>query len=327
MLSNIALIISITLMYSTPLIYAALGGVISERSGVVNIGLEGMMTIGAFAGAATGAITGNPWLAFIVAGLAGGIFGLLHAIASVTFHANHVVSGIAINFLAPGLALFISRRIFNGATMTPLIPLENKMPLPLNSIFRTLNDRLQEPIGDLFARNSVVDLIFNQYATVYIAFILVFVLWFVLSKTKMGLRIRAVGEHPMASDTLGVNVYMVRYVCVMLSGVLAGLGGASLSLAIVSTFRATLVSGQGFIALAAVIFGKWRPQGALAACLLFGLATGLRIYLGGASVGLEVSQNILSMLPYIITLVVLVGFVGKSVAPSSLGLPYEKTDN
>ncbi|QUH25992.1 ABC transporter permease [Serpentinicella alkaliphila] len=324
MLNNIALIISITLMYSTPLIYAALGGVISEKSGVVNIGLEGMMTIGAFAGAATGALTGNPWLAFLVAGLSGGIFGLLHAIASVTFHANQVVSGIAINFLAPGLALFISRRIFNGATMTPLIPLENKMPLPFSNIFRSLHN--QGRFGNVFARNSIVDLIFNQYVTVYIAFILVAILWFLLYKTKFGLRIRAVGEHPKAADTLGVNVYGLRYFCVIASGVLAGLGGASLSLAIVSTFRATLVSGQGFIALAAVIFGKWKPQGALAACLLFGLATGLRIYLGGSAVGLDVSQNLLSMLPYVITLVVLVGFVGKAVAPASVGLPYEKSD-
>jgi len=325
MLSNIALIISITLMYATPLIYAALGGVISEKSGIVNIGLEGMMTIGAFAGAATGALTGNPWLAFIVAGLAGGLFGLLHAVASVTFHANQVVSGIAINFLAPGLALFISRRIFNGATMTPLIPLENKMPLPLNSIFQLLHLRLPKSVSPLFARNSVIDLIFNQYATVYIALALVGILWFLIYKTKLGLRIRAVGEHPKAADTLGVNVYKIRYLCVILSGALAGLGGASLSLAIVSTFRATLVSGQGFIALAAVIFGKWKPQGALAACLLFGLATGLRIFLGGT--GLNVSQNLLSMLPYIITLIVLVGFVGKVVAPAAVGLPYEKGDN
>lgn len=324
MLNNIALILSITLMYSTPLIYAALGGVISEKSGVVNIGLEGMMTIGAFAGAAAGAITGNPWFAFLVAGLAGGIFGLLHALASVTFHANQVVSGIAINFLAPGLSLFISRRIFSGATMTPLIPLENKIPLPFNRIFRALHE--QGRFGNLFARNSVIDLIFNQYATVYIAFVLVGVLWFVLYRTKLGLRIRAVGEHPKAADTLGVNVYSIRYLCVIMSGVLAGLGGASLSLAIVSTFRATLVSGQGFIALAAVIFGKWKPQGALGACLLFGLATGLRIYLGGSAVGLDVSQNLLSMLPYVITLVVLVGFVGKAVAPAAIGVPYEKSE-
>lgn len=326
MLSNFALIISITLLYSTPLIYAALGGVISERSGVVNIGLEGMMTMGAFAGAATGALTGNPWLAFVVAGLAGGLFGLLHAVASVTFHANQVISGIAINFLAPGLALFISRIIFNGATMTPLIPLENKMPSPFNAIFRFLNNRLPDSVNGLFARNSIIDLIFNQYATVYIAFILVGVIWFLLYKTKLGLRIRAVGEHPKAADTLGVNVYKIRYFCVIMSGVLAGLGGASLSLAIVSTFRATLVSGQGFIALAAVVFGKWKPQGALAACLLFGFATGLRIYLGGSAVGLDVSQNLLSMIPYLITLVVLVGFVGRAVAPAAVGLPYEKND-
>ncbi|MDR5658975.1 ABC transporter permease [Serpentinicella sp. ANB-PHB4] len=326
MINNIALIISITLMYSTPLIFAALGGVMSEKSGVINIGLEGMMTIGAFAGAAAGVLTGNPWAAFCIAGIAGGIFGLIHALASVTLYANQVVSGIAINFIGPGIALFLSRIIFEGATMTPLIPLENKMPRPFNNLFTLLNNRLPEPLNNFFARNSVMDLIFNQYITVYMAFVLVAIVWFVLYKTKTGLRIRAVGEHPKASDTLGVNVYKIRYFCVIISGVLAGFGGASLSLAIVSTFRATLVSGQGFIALAAVIFGKWKPQGALIACLIFGLATGLRIYLGGATVGLDISENLLSMLPYIITLIALVGFVGKSVAPGSLGIPYEKED-
>ncbi len=309
MIRDIALIIGITLMYATPLIYTALGGVISEVSGVVNIGLEGMMTIGAFTGAAVGVMTGNPWLAFLAAGLAGGLFGLIHAIASISFNANQVISGTAINFLAPGIALFVSKRIFDGASHTPPIDLNNKMPQLFSNVF---------PSG------GVLELIFKRYATEYLAFFLVFVMWYLLTKTQLGLRIRAVGEHPRAADTLGINVYKVRYFSVILSGILAGLGGASMSLAIVSNFRQTLVSGQGFIALAAMIFGKWKPVGAMWACLLFGLSTGIRLYLGGSSVGIQVSDNLLSMIPYVITLIVLMGFVGKASAPAANGEIYEK---
>lgn len=309
MLDSLGFIIGTTLMYSTPLIYAALGGVITENSGVTNIGLEGMMTIGALIGATVGFYSGNPWLGFLAAGLAGGVLALFHAIASVTFEADQVVSGIAINFLGPGLALFLSRLFFEGATMTKAIPLDSKMPRPLHGIF---------------PRNSFLDLVFNQYATVYMAFLLVFVLWYLLYRTKLGLRIRAVGEHPRAADTLGVNIYRIRYLCVILSGVFAGFGGASMSLAIVSNFRPTLVSGHGFIALAAMIFGKWKPQGAMWACLLFGVSNGLVVYLGRADAPFQISVQILSMLPYVLTLIVLMGFVGRASAPAAVGVPYEK---
>lgn len=308
MLSDIGFIIGTSLMYAAPLLYTALGGVVSENSGVVNIGLEGMMTIGAFIGATVGYYMGNPWLAFIAAGVAGGIFALLHAIASVTFHADQVVSGIAINFLGPGVALFMSRLLFNGSTMTKSLDFSAKMPRPLNGVFQ---------------QNSFLDIVFNQYATVYLAFVLVFVMWFTLYKTKLGLRIRAVGEHPASADTLGVSVVKIRYLSVILSGVFAGFGGAAMSIAVVSSFRPTLISGQGFIALAAVIFGKWKPQGAMWACLLFGAAQGLTVYLGKSG-GIEISSQLLAMLPYVLTLLVLVGFVGRSVAPAASGEPYEK---
>ena len=307
-LNNIALIIGTTLMYSTPLIYTSLGGVLSENSGVINIGLEGMMVIGAFAGAAIGYFVGDPWIAFIGAGIAGGLFGLLHAFACVTFSANQVVSGIAINFLGAGIALFLSRMLFEGATMTKSIALDNKMPRPLNGVFP---DR------------SFLNIIFdNQYATVYLAFLMVLLIWFFMYKTKYGLRLRSVGEHPTAADTLGINVMRIRYFAVIMSGVFAGFGGAAMSLAIVSNFRPTLVSGHGFIALAAMIFGKWKPQGALLACLLFGGAQGLAVFLG--QFDLEISTQLISMLPYVITIVVLIGFVGKSAAPSADGIPYDK---
>ena len=304
-LNEVGFIIGISLMYASPLIYTALGGVVSENSGVINIGLEGMMTMGAFVGATVGYFTGNPWIAFLAAGLASGLLALIHGIASITFGADQIVSGIAINFLGPGISLFLSRLFFNGATMTK--PIANKISRPLNGIF---------------TRNSFLDLVFNQYLTVYLAFVLVIVIWFMLYKTKFGLRIRSVGEHPKAADTLGVNVYRVRYLAVILSGVLAGFGGASMSLAVVSSFRPTLISGQGFIALAAMIFGKWKPQGAMVSCLLFGAAQGFVIYLGGTSV--QISSQILAMVPYILTLLVLVFFVGRSTGPTANGDPYIK---
>ncbi|GBF11307.1 ABC transporter permease [Tepidibacillus infernus] len=307
MLDSLAFIIGTTLMYATPLIYTALGGVISENSGVVNIGLEGMMTIGAFTGATVGYFSGDPWIGFLSAGIAGGVLALFHAIASVTFAADQVVSGIAINFLGPGLALFLSRLFFDGATMTKPIPLTNKIPRPFDGVF---------------PQNSFLDLVFNQYATVYLAFFLVLVIWYTLYKTKLGLRIRAVGEHPKAADTLGVNIYRIRYLAVIMSGVFAGFGGAAMSIAVVSNFRPTLISGQGFIALAAMIFGKWKPQGAMWASLLFGAAQGLIVYLGGT--GIQISSQILAMLPYVLTLIILMGFVGRAVAPAADGIPYEK---
>lgn len=294
-------------MYAAPLMYTALGGVISENAGVVNIGLEGMMTIGAFTGATVAYFTGNPWLGFLTAGLAGGALAVLHAIACVTFTADHVVSGIAMNFIGPGLALYLCKIFFDGAAMTLPLDLDHKIPRPLNGLFPT---------------DSFLNSIFNQYATVYIAFLLVILVWFMLYKTKLGLRLRSVGEHPRAADTLGVNVYKIKYFAVILSGIFAGLGGAALSIAVVSNYRVSLISGQGFIALAAMIFGNWKPHGAMWGCLLFGVAQGLVVYLGGTS--LKVSSQLLAMIPYIITIIVLMVFVGEATGPAANGVPYEK---
>lgn len=304
MINSILFAISITLMYSAPLVFAAIGGVISEKSGVVNIGIEGMMSIGAFTGAAVGYYTGSAWLGLICAGLAGGVLALLHAIASITFQADQTVSGIAINLIGPGLAIFLSRIVFNGATTT--IPVPNKLPKIFN-----LN-------------NSSFDMIsnFNIDVTVVLSFITVIITWFVMYKTKWGLRIRALGEHPAAVDSVGVSVYRARYACVILSGILAGIGGASVTLAIISQFTPTAISGQGFIALAAVIFGKWRPFGAYLACLFFGFAQALTIIVGGGTD--LIPSDILAMLPYIMTIIVLIMFVGRSSAPKASGKPYQK---
>ena len=307
LLMSFAGILGITLLYAAPLIYTAMGGVVSENTGVVNIGLEGMMTIGAVVGATVGYYLGNPWIAFLSAGLGGMGIALLHGIATIHFGADHVVSGTAINLLGPGLAIFLARMFFDGAAMTKPIPLKNKMPRVLNHVFKP---------------GSALDIIFGQYITVYIAFVLVALVFFILYKTKLGLRIRSVGEHPHAAETLGVDVYKIKYIGVLTSGFLAGLGGASLSLAVVANFRETLISGQGFIALAAVIFGGWKPHTTLLACLLFGAAEGLVIYMGSTS--LTVAPDLLNMLPYIITMFAMIVFVGEARGPSANGIPYKR---
>lgn len=288
-MNEMMFLFSTTLMYSTPLIFTALGGVMSEKSGVINIGLEGMMTFGAFAASWVAITMQNPWLGLLAGGIAGLLLALLHAVASIKFKANQVVSGMAINFLGSGLAIFFCRIFFEGASMTPPLDLEKKIPA-----------------------------FFNQYATVYIAFIVTLLIWFIFNKTRLGLRLISAGEHPKASTAAGINVSLYRYIGVLSSGFLAGVGGGSLSIAIVSNFRPTLISGQGFIALAAMIFGKWNPVGTLFACLFFGFSQALVVFIGGFE-SLQVSSQLLATLPYILTLIILVGFMGKTTAPSALG--------
>lgn len=286
---QIIFLFSTTLMYSTPLIFTALGGVMSEKSGVINIGLEGMMTFGAFAASWAAITYSNPWLGFIVGGVAGMLLALLHAIASIKFKANQVVSGMAINFLGLGLAIFFCRIFFEGASMTSPLDLETKIPQ-----------------------------IFGQYATVYVAFFLTALIWFIFNKSSLGLRLISSGEHPKGAVAAGIKVNRYKYFGVLSSGFLAGLGGASLSIAIVSNFRPTLISGQGFIALAAMIFGKWNPIGTLFACLFFGFSQALVVFIGGFETQI-ISSQLLATLPYILTLIILVSFMKKTTAPSALG--------
>lgn len=300
MMDSIVLAISITLMYSSPLLFSALGGVITQRSGVDNIGIEGMMAFGAFCGSSIGYATANPWLGFLAGGIGGAFLALFHAIASISLRGSQIISGVALNFIGPGLALFLCRLQFDGGAQSPPVP--NKMP----------------NILDMFGIQS--QSLLNINVTIPIAILLPLLLWFILYRTKWGLRIQACGEHPAAADTLGVNVIAVRYVCCILSGFLAGLGGATMTLAVVSSFAPAVISGQGFIALAAVIFGKWTPHGAAGACLLFGFAQALVVIMGGVGI----PSSLLAMLPYILTLVVLVLFVGRSEAPKANGKPYIK---
>ena len=302
MTDRILLLLGITLMYSTPMVFAAQGSVISEVSGVVNIGIEGMMTIGAFTGATVGYFTRNPWIGFICAGIAGAICGLVHAFASVTCKSDQTVCGIAMNLVGPGLALFLCRLLFDGATQT--LPVTHKIP----KLFR---GGLSGSLNNL-----------NVDVTTLLALLVSIGMWYVFYRTTWGLHLRAVGEHPAAADTLGINVYKVRYTCVIISGMLAGLGGAAMTLAIVPQFMPTAISGQGFIAIAAVIFGKWTPHGGYLACLLFGFAQALTVWLGGGR--FAVPSEILAMLPYVMTVFILILFVGRAHAPKANGVPYNK---
>jgi simple sugar transport system permease protein len=283
------LILTTALMYATPLIFAALGGVLSERSGIINIGLEGLMTFGAFVGSLIAFKSGNPWLGFLAGGIAASLLVLPHALASIWLSANQVVSSMALNFIGPGLSLFLCRLFFDGSSTSPVLELTQKLPLVMESV----------------------------YVTSAIAIFLVLLVHLIFYYTFWGLSLRGIGEHPKAINSFGLNVNLYRFVSVCLSGFLAGLGGASMSLAIVSNFRATLISGQGFIALAAMIFGRWTPIGALIASLFFGLGQSLSVALGVT--GIDLSSDIISALPYILALVTLKFMAKNSCAPKALG--------
>lgn len=308
-INELGVIIYATLLFTPPLLFAALGSCFSEVSGVVNIGIEGMMTAGAFAGCVVAHFTGNPWIGFLCGGLAGALFGALHALATVRLGADQTISGTAINMLAPGIAIMLAKAMFNSTDTIPLTA-DAKIPLLFSGKFDT------STVFGTFMKN-----VFTNYATTYMVFIAVIVVWFVFYKTRFGIRMRACGEHPQACETLGINVLRTRFLCVCISGFLSGLGGACMTMAITNQFRPISIVGQGFIAIAAVIFGKFKPQGAMLGCLLFGLCTGLKVVLGDSSV----SAQLISMIPYVVTVVVLVLFVGKSHVPAANGKPYIKS--
>jgi ABC-type uncharacterized transport system permease subunit len=313
-LDVLAIIIPAALYSAAPLVFTALGGVFSERSGVVNIGLEGLMLFGAFTSILTTLMiqdsvgSMSPWIAIVIAAIASGIFSLLHAVASITFKADQVVSGVALNFLAAGLSIFLIKKIFNKG-QTDFIDFRiDKADVPFLSDIPI--------IGDIFFSKVPI--------TSYIAIGLAFVVWYIIYKTPFGLRLRAVGEHPMAADTMGINVTKMRYLGVMISGVFAGLGGAVYATSIAGNFSVGTISGQGFLSLAAMIFGKWHPIGALGAALFFGLAQSLSIT--GAQIPFlkDIPSVYLTISPYVLTILALAGFVGRAEAPKALGTPYEK---
>lgn len=296
---------------TTPLLFAALGGMFSERSGVVNIALEGIILFGAMAAAITAqlieapylrqnpsaVVAHAPWLGVLAAMVVGAAIASVHAVVSIRYKADQIISGTAINLMAIGIpAVILSGLYDNTATSDPI---RNRLPL-----------------WKLF---GIDGLAFSPL--VYLAFLLVPVAWFVLFRTPFGLRLRSVGEHPGAADSLGIDVRRMRYVGVILSGVLAGLGGAYLSIGNLNQFISEMSGGRGFIALAALIFGKWHPLGVLGATLLFGAFQATEVLLGG---GKLLPPTLVQSLPFILTMLVLAGFVGRSVAPKAIGKPFEK---
>ena len=280
-----------TLRLAVPLGFAALGGLYSERSGVLNIALEGMLLTGAFTSAAATFYTGSPWLGILASGIAGGLVGLLHAVLCVTLRVDQLVSGLAINLVASGLTSFLARLVFSGSS-TQQLPGIGAIMIP----------------G--LANIPLIGLLFQSDILVYLLFVLVILTTYILFKTSFGLTLRAVGESPKAALTAGISVQIVRYIAVVISGCLASLGGAYLTLVQVRFFAEGMSAGKGFIAIAALIFGRWHPVGSALACLLFGATEALQLRI--QALGANIPYQFLVMLPYAIALLALVGKLGKS---------------
>jgi ABC-type uncharacterized transport system permease subunit len=300
-----ASLIASMLVFSTPLVFAGIGGMYSERSGVVNIGLEGMMLMGAFFGV-YGADKGGSWVVGVVAAMvAGGALALVHAIFAIHLRADQIVGGTAVNFLALGITGYFFFQLYHG----------EDVPVGISTI-----PRVNLPwIGDLHFLGPAIG---HLNLMVWLSFLLVVLSYVVVFKTPVGLRIRACGEHPRAADTVGINVYAIRYGCVVLSGVLAALGGAYLSIGFGGgTFNDNMTAGRGFIALAAMIFGNWRPFGTFYAALLFGFSTALAYRLPVYS---ATAATLFQALPYVLTLIAVAGVIGRTVPPAADGRPYTK---
>ena len=302
-LASFGTLLASTIRNSTPLIFAALGGMFSERSGVVNIGLEGLMLISAFAGVVGAHLTGSALVGLGFGIAAGLFFALIHALMCITFEADQIISGTAIILLALGGTGFLMVQIFGSGGTSPRVPGFKEVPIPLLSDIPVIGPAL-----------------FNQSLLVYLMYLLIPITWFVVFRTPFGLRLRATGEVPEAVDTAGVSVARMRYYGVALSGILAACGGVYLSMGILSAFTEGMTGGRGFIALAALIFGRWNPIGAAGAALLFGFATAVTFQAPQEVIPLEFIQ----MLPYILTIVALAAFGGRAIAPAAIGKPYRK---
>ncbi|MFV0450375.1 MAG: ABC transporter permease [Vibrio sp.] len=318
MFETIILMADATIRVATPLILAALAGMFSERSGVVNIALEGKLLAAAFSGAATAYITGSAWLGVCAGVLVSILLALLHGFASITHRGDQVVSGMAINILATGLTVTLGRYWFNQGGQTPALSGDARFaPISLPGA-----DALQDTpvIGLLYS-----ELISGHSIIEYVTLAAVPLSWYVLFKTRFGLRLRAVGDAPAAVDTAGISVAGMRYSAMVLCGLLVGLAGVYLSVGQTAQFIPNMSAGKGYMALAALIFGKWRPFTAMGACLLFGFLDALAIRLQGVSVGdFPIPVQAIEALPYILTVFLLAGFIGKAVAPKAIGVPYTK---
>jgi ABC-type uncharacterized transport system permease subunit len=308
-----------TLRLATPLLLACLAGLFSERAGIFDIGLEGKMLAAAFLSAAVAAISGSVWLGLLAGIGASLLLSAIHGLASITFRGNQLISGVAINFLAAGLTVVIAQSWFRQGGRTPQLTggaRFNPIELPFAEALQNV------PIlGPIY-----YELISGHTILVYVALAMVPLTWWILFRTRFGLRLRAVGENPAAVDTAGVSVVWLRFAAVGICGILCGIAGAYLSTALQAGFVKDMSAGRGFIALAALIFAKWRPWHALYACLLFGFlqAMSLRADVIENVLGFGVNGQFLDVLPYILTVVILAGFVGKAIPPRAGGAPYVK---
>ena len=311
----LALILTSTLVYSTPLILTSLGGTFSERSGIVNVGLEGIMVMGAFSAVVFNLSTADqlgawtPWIAILVGGLVGVLFSLLHAVATVSFRADHIISGTVINLMAPALGVFLIKAWYQKGQTDNISYNLGYFSFPL------LKD--SPVIGEIFFKNT--------FLPAYLAILVAVLAWFIIFKTRFGLRLRSVGEHPQAADTLGINVYKFRYAGVLISGLLGGMGGAIFAQSISGNFSAGTIVGQGFISMAAMIFGKWNPLGAMGAALFFGFAQSLSIIGAQLPIISSIPSVLLQIAPYLLTIIVLVLFLGQSSGPKAGGKNYIKS--
>lgn len=319
---NLALLISLlasTVRVAAPLVLAALAGLFNERAGIVDIGLEGKMLAGAFAAAAVAAVTGSPWLGLGAAIIVSVLLALVHAYASVTHHGNQVVSGMAINILVSGLAPTLAYAWFNLGGQTPI--------LEESARFHGISLPFAETLAGVPILGPIYSgLISGHNILVYLTALAVPLAAWVVYKTRFGLRLRAVGENPSAVDTAGISVAGMRYAAMVICGVLTGIAGAYLSTAHGAGFVREMTAGRGYLALAALIFGKWKPVPTLAACLLFAFTDAIQIRLQGVMVpGIgQIPVQFIQMLPYVLTVLLLAGFVGKAIAPKASGIPYVK---
>ncbi|MBZ8135454.1 ABC transporter permease [Afifella sp. IM 167] len=318
-LTAAVLVLDSAVRLATPLLLACLAGLYSERSGIFDIGLEGKMLAGAFAAGAVAYWTGSAWLGLLAAIGAAIALALVHGFASITQRGNQIVSGVAINFLAAGLTALLGQAWFSQGGRTP--------QLSGDARFSSLTLPGAEALRDVPVLGPIYyELISGHNLIVYIAFLMVPLTWWVLFQTRFGLRLRAVGENPAAVDTAGISVPFLRYRAVLICGVLTGVAGAYLAIAQSAGFIVNMTAGKGFIALAALIFAKWRPWPAMGACLLFGFLDAVAIRLQGAYVPFigEVPVQFMQALPYVLTVVLLAGFIGRAVPPKAGGVPYVK---
>jgi len=308
-----------TLRVSTPLILCAMAGLFSERSGIIDISLEGKMLFAAFAAGALGAFTGSPWLALAGAIAISILLSLLHGFACITHRGDQVVSGLAINVLASGLTIVLGIAWFSQGGQTPSLEASARfMPMELPFVESIAKVPF---IGSFFSK-----VVSGHNLLVYVALLTVPITWWVVYKTRFGLRLRAVGENPLAVDTAGISVSRLRYGAVVIAGLLCGIAGTYLAIAQNAAFAREMTAGQGYIALAAMIFGKWRPVPALLACLMFGFLDAVSIRLQGVDLPIvgEVPVQLIQALPYVLTVILLAGFIGKAIAPKAIGVPFVK---